>query len=320
MKQQKSTNWKVQDALKELDMKLNYFQIAKNYVKEKCRDAAIIGGICLSVTGVFGVAIAPMAILAEVANKNKKIEAYETGLPRTEVYKQKYSDLVERVSDKTGVDERILLGLIAGGNTTYANGLRENGYAGIIPIKPEEAGVTADTLRTDDEQCLLSAAQVFKEIAEDQTNLEAVVSEFWYREKEKQAENAGGNWQFISAANNAYNDRTRAEQCSRAKEALMLHQNALEYEEMLANLPEEEQKFKELHGSLSGRTPLDRKITNPALLFYYKATIEAFERYNAGDKEFTWLDLLPVKLSATIYSSLAHMNGVELSSGSKTGE
>ncbi|MBW3004237.1 hypothetical protein KY310_00180 [Candidatus Woesearchaeota archaeon] len=304
--------WKMHDSLRELDRKLNYMQLAKDYVKEKCSEAVFVGGFCLAVTGAFGVLLTPIALFAELAG-NRKIEAYKSELPRTNVYEQKYADLAERVSEKTGVDEKILLGLIAGGKTIYAKELRENGYAGIVPVRPEEAGVTAETLRNDDEQCLLSAAQVFRKAAEGHTDLETVVGEFWYREKEEEAESAGDGWQFINAAINAYNDRTRAEQCSKAQESLMYHQGALAYEEMLSKLPEEEQEFRRIHGSYpSGQDPLSRKIQNPALLFYYQATIDAYERHRAGDKDFTWIDLLPVKLASIMKCSLAHMGGAKL--------
>lgn len=309
MKQHKSTNWKMQEALKELDRKLNYVQLAKNYVKEKCREAAIIGGICLSVTGVFGVAIAPMAIWAEVASRNKKIEAYETGLPRTDVYKQKYSDLVERVSEKTGVDEKILLGLIAGGNTTYANDLRDNGYAGLVPIRPEEAGVTAETLRNDDEQCLLSATRVFKDIASEQNNpnLEAAVGCFWYREMQEDAEKIPGNWDYVSAAMHAYERRQDYSYAGHFEKTLQQHECALSMKKHL----QERFSGKELDFWMHRGTALQHEIKNPALLFHCHAAIEAHRRYKAGE-EFDWIDLLPVKPSAAISCSLAYMAGVEL--------
>ena len=310
--------WKVNDALRDLDKKQNYTRLVKDYIKEKCSEAVIVGGICLSMTGIFAAMMAPLAIIYEVVFANKKVEAYETNLPKTNFFEQKYSDLAERVSEKTGVDERILLGLISGGNTTYANELRETGYAGIVPIRPEEAGVTAEVLNNDDEQCLMSAAQVFRKAAEGCTDLEAAVSGFWYREKEEEADSIGDGWQFITAAINAYHDRANGDMYAKAQEALMYHQGALKYEKMLAEIPEEKKILRRY--SPTGYDPLTRKIKNPALLFRHKATIDAYERYRAGDEDFTWIDLLPVKLGATIYCSVAYMGGVELNQENSSGE
>ncbi|MBW3001929.1 hypothetical protein KY338_02070 [Candidatus Woesearchaeota archaeon] len=305
-------DWKVHDALRDLNRKQNYMHIAAEYVKDKCRQAVAIGGFAL---GVSGVIVAPLGLLALVAEQfaGSKAEAYETSRPRSDVYEQKYSDLVEKVSEKTGVDERILLGLIAGGNSTYANDLRENGYAGIVPVRPEEAGVTAETLSNDDEQCLLSAARVFQEIAGSQNshNLEAAVGCFWYRKMQEDAEkNSAGNWDYVSSAVRAYEMRQDSVRVGNLQEQLQAHEGALAIKENL------KQRFsgKELDFWMIRSTGLQREIKDPAFLFFCTAAIEAHRRYRAGD-EFEWIDLLPVKPSAAIGCSLAYMDGVELTNG-----
>gem|GEM_PF-4322354 len=309
-------NWRVQDALRDLDKKQNYVHIAADYVKEKCREAAAIGGIILGVSGALAVPMGLMALVVEQFADNKA-EAYETSRPKTDVYEQKYSDLVEKVSEKTGVDERILFGLIAGGNTTYANDLRETGYAGIVPIRPEEAGVTAETLEKDDEQCLLSAARVFQDIAGKQNNpnLEAAVGCFWYREMQEDAEKIPGNWDYVSAAMHAYERRQDYSYAGHFEKILQQHEGALAIKKRLQErFSDEEQDYWMRRG-----TALQHEIKNPALLFHCHATIEAHRRYKA-EEEFDWIDLLPVKPSAAISCSLAYMNGVEFSLGSKKDE
>lgn len=304
-------DWKVNSALRDLDKKQNYVQIAKDYVEKKCRQGIAIGGIILGCSGAVAVPLGLMALVAEQFAGNKA-EAYETSRPKTDAYEQKYSDLVEKVSEKTGVDEKILLGLIAGGNTMYANDLRENGYAGIIPIKPEEAGVTADTLSNDDEQCLLSAARVFKDIAGEQNNpnLEAAVGCFWYREMQEDAEKIPGNWDYVSAAMHAYERRQDYSYAGHFEKTLQQHECALSMKKHL----QERFSGKALEYWMNRSTALQHEIKNPALLFHCNAAVEAHRRYKAGE-EFDWIDLLPVKPSAAISCSLAYMDGVELTNG-----
>ena len=309
-------NWKVNAALNDLDRKLNYFQHAKDYVTDKCREAAVIGAVILGVTGMFSIPLVGLAGIFYILAPDKKAEAYETNCPKNDSLEQKYSTLAERVSAKTGVDKRILLGFIAGGKTRYAEDLRKDGYAGIIPLKPEEAGVTAETLNNDDEQCLMSAANVFKKIVkEQQHSLESAVGFFWYREKEEEAKQAGGGWQFITSAMDASADRADVEWNSKALTDLQNHECALALEKYLSTFPEEERAWRTNHAYKT----LNGKIKNPAYLFRCKATIDAFERHLAGD-DFTWIDLLPTKLSAAVSCSLAYMNGVELKPGNGSGE
>ncbi len=301
--------WKVYDALSDLDKKQNYLEIAKDYVKEKCREAMLLGGIVLGVSGALGVPIGLLAIVAEQFT-GSKVEAYETSRPKTDMYEKKYSGLAERVSKKTCVDERILIGLIAGGNTTYANELRENGYAGIIPLRPEEAGLTAETLKNDDEQCLMSAARVFKDIAGEQNspNLESAVGIFWYREMQETAEKTSeGNWDYVSSALRAYERRKDYGHAAHFKQVLQEHEGAIAVKKRL------EQRFsgKEKEFWVSRSTALQKEIKDPAFMFFCNAVVEAHRRYKAG-KEFDWIDLLPVKLAAAVYCSVAYMDGVEL--------
>jgi hypothetical protein len=304
-------DWKVHDALRDLNKKQNYVHIAAEYVKDKCRQAVAIGGFAL---GVSGVIVAPLGLLALVAEQfaDSKAEAYETNRPRTDLYEQKYSDLAEKVSEKTGVDERILLGLIAGGNTMYANDLRDNGYAGIVPLRPEEAGVTAETLRKDDEQCLLSAARVFQEIVQSNNshNLEAAVGCFWYREMQEDAEKIPGNWDYVSAAMRAYEMKQDYNYAGHFEKLLQEHEGALAIKKHL------ESRFsgEVLDFQMRRSAALQHEIKSPALLFHCHAAIEAHRRYVAGE-EFDWIDLLPVKPAAAISCSLAYMDGVELKNG-----
>ncbi len=313
-------SWKVHDALDDLDRKQNYLERAKQRANNACHTFTYYGARALLMAGAAYIAISASAKFIDTLLPEKKIEAYETSRNKNNALEEKYSGLAKKVSEKTGVDERILLGLIAGGKTTYANDLRADGYVGFVPLKPEEAGVTAETLNNDDEQCLLSAARVFKDIAEKQksTNLEAAVSSFWFREKEAEAGSFRNGWKYISSAINAYNVRTNADNYAKAQEDLMYHQGALNYEKMLAELPEEERLLRRRTG-IGGTDPLQRKITNPARLFHNKAIVEAYERNRAGD-EFTWIDLLPPKLSAAVCCSLAYMNGVEFKSVNGSGE
>ncbi len=300
-------SWKVNAALNELDRKLNYVQHTKEYVKQKCRQAVCVGAVILGIAGgLGGILHAGSAGIAYLFPEKK--EAYETSRPKNNSVEQKYSALVERVCAKTSVDKRILLGLIAGGKTMHADGLRKDGYAGIIPLKPEEAGVTAETLSNDDEQCLLSAAQVFKKNAEKYKahDLESAVGFFWHREKEAEAEKAGGGWQYITSAMSAADKRADTEWCAKRQELLQGHECALAFEKHLSTFPEGEREWRIAHASQI----LNRKITNPASLFCCKASIDAYERNRAGD-EFTWIDLLPSKLASVISCSLAYMNGVE---------
>lgn len=308
MKEKKTIEFKVESALNDLDRKLNYAVRAKQYANTACSAVNYYGSRILGIAGVLTVLIGACEKILPVLLPEPKAEVYQTSRIKNSSFEEKYSGLAKKVSEKTGVDERILLGLIAGGKTTHADDLRENSYAGIVPLKPEEAGVTAETLSNDDEQCLLSAARVFKDIAEKQKyiDLEAAVGSFWFREKEEEAGSFRDGWQYISAAINAYNGRTRAEICANARESLMYHEGAINFEKFLATFPEEEQ----LYRRRSCQEILRRKIENPALLFRHKAVIEAFERYRAGD-EFTWLELLPPKLAAAIGCSVAYMDGVE---------
>ena len=304
-------SWKVNIALQDLDIKLNYFQHLKRAVKEKAREVAYGGVLVLGASGVIGGllygSVAGIAGIASVLSPDKGAEAYETNKPKNDSLEQKYGALAERVGAENGVDKRILLGLIAGGRTMYAEDLRKNGYAGIIPLKPEEAGVTAGTLNNDDEQCLMSAAQVFKKNAKKPAfDLESAVGCFWYREKDAEANKAVGGWCFISSAMDAANHRADMDWCAKRKETLQGHESALEFEKYLSTLPEEERKWK----MANSYSILMRKINSPASIFCCKASIEAFERNEAGDK-FTWIDLLPVKLASAIYCSLAYMNGVK---------
>lgn len=308
-------SWKVDAALRDLDRKQNYLQHAKDYVKDKCREAAVVGALILGITGMFSIPIAGLAGISYILGPDKKAETYETNRNKNSTLEEKYSGLAKKVSAKTGVDERILLGLIAGGNTSYAKDLREKGYSGIIPLLPEEAGVTAETLNSDNEQCLMSAANVFKKIAEKQNDLEGVVGFFWHREKEAEAEKFRDGCQYMGSAQMAYAKRTDDTWQSQRIKALQDHEGALSLEKYLSTFSEEERTWREAHASQT----LIRKIKNPAYLFCCKASIDAFERNRAGD-EFTWIDLLPPKLASAIYCSLAYMNGVEFKPKNGSGE
>ncbi|MBD3304223.1 hypothetical protein GF343_03690, partial [Candidatus Woesearchaeota archaeon] len=310
-------DWRVLSALNDLDRKQNYMHIAADYVKDKCRQGVAVGGIILGFSGALVVPIGLLGLVVEQFADNK-VEAYETSRPRSDVYEQKYSDLVEKVSEKTGVDERILLGLIAGGNTMYANDLREDGYAGIVPLRPEEAGLTAETLRCDNEQCLMSAARVFQDIAKSQNspNLEAAVGCFWYRDMQEDAEkNSKGNWDYVSSAMRAYEMRQDYNYAGHFEKYLKEHKGAISIKKHL----QDRFSGKEQDYWMSRSTALQHEIKDLALLFHCQAAIEAHRRYKAGEK-FDWIDLLPVKPSAAISCSLAYMDGVEFSSGSKIGE
>lgn len=309
-------SWKVNDALNDLDRKLNYLGHAKKYVKEKCREAACIGAVILGVTGMFSIPLVGLAGIFYILTPEKKAETYETNRYKNSTLEEKYSGLAKKVSAKTGVDERILLGMIAGGRTRYAEDLRKDGYAGIIPLKPEEAGVTAETLNSDDEQCLMSAANVFKKIVkEQQHNLESAVGFFWYREKEAEADKFGNGWNFITSAQSAHTNRASAEWYSQRTQALQEYESAVALAKYLSTLPEEQRKIEERRMYVT----LSKKDHNPAYLFCCKASIEAYERNQAGD-EFTWIDLLPTKLAAAVSCSLAYMNGVEFKPKNGSGE
>ncbi|MEM4263555.1 MAG: hypothetical protein QW666_01505 [Candidatus Woesearchaeota archaeon] len=74
-------------------------------------------------------------------------------------------------------------------------------------------------------------------------------------------------------------------------------------------MPEEERKY-----WVSRTTVLQNELKDPAFIFACNAAIEANNRHNAGE-EFTWIDLLPVKLSAAVSCSLSYMNDVEFKNG-----
>lgn len=321
MNKRETIDWNVKYALRELDEKLNYVERAKQRVKNACLAGAYAGGCILGVIGVIGGVLYGGSVIVSHLIPEKKAEAYTNDRSKSNAVEEKYSDLAKRVSKKTGVDERILLGLISGGSTLYAKDLREKGYAGIIPLRPEEAGVTARTLDSDDEQCIMSAARVFKAIADqnENKNLEAAVGTFWCREMEEEAarlqkmhEKFG--WTYIDAAWTAYERMSDPNHAYSRKDVLQRHESALAEKERIAKLPEEERKF-----WASRSLTLLNEIKDPALIFACNAAIEAHDRYKAGEK-FTWIDLLPTKLSAVVSCSLAYMNGVEFKPENGSGE
>ena len=96
------------------------------------------------------------------------------------------------------------------------------------------------------------------------------------------------------------------------KEAKAAAEEAVKFSvEALTQLAPNKLKMKEETAQkISAAETLIKEIKDPALIFACNAAIEAHKRYKAGE-EFTWIDLLPVKLAAAIYCSLAYMNGVE---------
>lgn len=317
MNEKETIDWKVIDALKELDRKQNYLKHAKQCINNACRTVAYYGTCLLLIGGVLYITIDAGTKVLPALFPKKKIEVYETNLNKSNTFEEKYSGLAKKVSEKTGVDERILLGLIAGGRTAFANDLRADGYAGIVPLKPEEAGVTAETLSSDDEQCLMSAAKVFRNVAGEQnlSNLELAVGCFWYREIEKDAKQQKSGWSYVKSAREAYERRMHYDYTAHFEEQLMHHKGAIAAKEHIEKTFAGAEREFWMRRSLA----LGREIKDPAFLFHCNAVIEASKKYKAGE-EFTWIDLLPPKLASAICCSLAYMGGVEFKLENGSGE
>ena len=310
--------WSPYQEIRKLDRKLNYVKNAKDWCKEKAKEGAHILGICLALSIPGGLLLGGTLELANYLASKQQPAPYQTTLNASRIVKDEYDGLAEKVSERTGVDKNILLGLIAGGQTSFANDLREQGYTGIIPIRPREVGITAETLVQDEEQCLMSAAKVFNDVcqAHKTDDLEAAVALFWNRENEPTER---GEWGYVDGARHAFEKRTNTDYYFNRKSALDGHKAALALEKHLKerkDLTEDEIEFEmRMHGET-----LMKKITSPSYMAHCKATVEAYELWNAGNKDFTWIDLLQPKLAAVTCCSLAHMNGVVISSKSKKDE
>jgi hypothetical protein len=154
----------------------------------------------------------------------------------------------------------------------------------------------------------MSAARIFKAAAEKHKshNLELAVGVFWYRDMEEAAKQYNHGWEYVYSAWNAYERRQDYTYAAHFEEQLLAHEGALAAKAHMAErFSGEEQEFWKRHNPA-----LQREIKDPTFLFACKAIIEANKRCKAGE-EFTWIDLLPVKVAAAIYCSVAYMGGVE---------
>jgi hypothetical protein len=120
----------------------------------------------------------------------------------------------------------------------------------------------------------------------------------------------GNGWSYIVGAMNAHIHRTDSTYYNLRRDDLLAHQGTIRREQI-------RKEFQKKHGMFpDGKDPgsfrRSGKIRDPAYLFHCEATVEAYELWRAGNKDFTWVDLLHPKLAAAIQSSLAHMNGVQI--------
>jgi hypothetical protein len=311
------------EAIQRLEKKLNW----KRKLKRRCIIAALLlGSVPL---GIGIIAKVGMDIKKHYDEKSR-LEAMAT-LTKKPVYENivealqgknfsdavdpsyaenfnEYRCLAEMMQRKKNVDKRIVLGLIAGGSTCWADAMREEGYYGIVPLKPEEAGLEARTLKND-ALCLDRAIDLFLEMVEENRykKLDIAVANFWNREWKD------SEMQYVSNARNAYDSRRHISKMHDHRQRLHRHEIALEREKKIEEFKKKAEWEKMSYSQQSQHSDFiaRNKITDRSMLYWTKAVIEANDRHKAGE-QFTWIDLLDHNFADVIYATLAPMKGVEL--------